>query len=133
MKRIIKNSIITPDGKELRSYHRHDYVVYFDKNNNYYSVDGGMDYLKRGYDKKNYIENSVYSDGTFELERKYICWGVNYTKDMKKLPKTRWTPIKDLDTDHIYNILQNIKNIDEYYIQLLSEEIIFREDMWYNN
>ena len=52
---------------------------------------------------------------------------------MKKLPKTRWTPIKDLDTDHIYNILQNIKNIDEYYIQLLSEEIIFREDMWYNN
>lgn len=133
MKKIIKNSIITPDGTELRSYHTHDYVVYFDKNGKYYSVNGGESYLKREFDVKDYIENSVYSDGTFELEREHICLGVNYTKDMKRLPKTKWTPIKDLNTDHIYAILQNVKNIDEYYEKLFMEEIIFREDMWYNS
>lgn len=131
--KIIKNSIITPDGIELRSYHRHDYQSYIDNNGNYYSVDGGTDYLKRGFKIKNYIENSVYSDGTFELERTHICWGRNYDENMKRLPKTEFVPIKDLNTDHIWAILLTLPNMNKEYRRVMEEEIFFREEEWYNN
>lgn len=37
--------------------------------------------------------------------REYIFWGVNYTKDMERLPNTKWTLLKDLKSDHIEAII----------------------------
>ena len=88
-KRIVYNSIITPDGTTLVSRHRHDYVVYTDKNGLEYMIDGGNDYLRRG-ENKDAIENSLYSDAPFEEIRKVYCRG-GRGKDGKQ-PLT-WTPL----------------------------------------
>ena len=68
----------------------------------------------------------IYSNGTFELEREWVLWGRLYDKNMNRLPETEWIPIKDLDTDHIYEILK--LNIPNSYRRLMEEEIIYRED-----
>lgn len=124
MRRILKNSIITPKGRELISRHIHNYVSY-----DGYSVDGGSSYLKRGFPTTpDYIENSVYDDGLHETRRNNISWGVNYTKEGKKLHQTQWKFIKDLNTNHIWAILLNIPNIDKFYKEVFIDEIIFREE-----
>jgi hypothetical protein len=47
MPNIILNRIRTPDGTILTSRFRNDYVSYTDENGIKYSIDGGLDYLKR--------------------------------------------------------------------------------------
>jgi len=60
--------------------------------------------------------------------RDIVLWGVNYTKGMKLLPKTKWTPIKDLATDHIQAILDGgYARGNSFYINLFKEELKLRE------
>ena len=49
--------------------------------------------------------------------RDIYFWGVNYTKDMERLPQTEWRLIKDLDTDHIEAILDGeyVREDSKYY------------------
>lgn len=56
--------------------------------------------------------------------RDIYFWGVNYTKDMKRLPETKWTLIKDLETDHIEDILDGeyVRNGSKYY-KLFKDEL----------
>ena len=51
-------------------------------------------------------------------------WGVNYTKDMERLPETKWTLIKDLETDHIEAILDGeyMRSGSKYY-KLFKDEL----------
>lgn len=127
-KRILANKIITPDGTELISKHGHDYVSYKDKNDKWYSVDGGTNYLKRSFDVPDYTEASVYDDGLHTTRRENLRWGVNYTKKMEKLPQTEWRLIKDLDTEHIQAILDgNYSRGNEFYTQVFKDELEFRK------
>jgi len=126
MRRILRNSIICPDGKELVSRHRYDFVVYYDKKKRCFGVDGGENYLKRT--GIGYTENSVIDDGKFETQRNVCEWGKNYDKSGKKLKQTEWVKVKYLETEHIYNILRDVP-IDEFYTKLLTEEIIYREEL----
>ena len=41
MKKLLANRWQTPDGTILWSKHRHDYVEHWDKNGEYYAIDGG--------------------------------------------------------------------------------------------
>ena len=72
---IVHNAIQTPDGTIIESRHRHNYVEYTDANGNHYSVDGGMDYLRRGYTVQDYTELSRYEDEDIEVLRKVITRG----------------------------------------------------------
>ena len=56
----------------------------------------------------------------------------NYNKKGKLLKNTKWIKIKDLDTDHIWNILLKVKNISDFYKRLLTDEIIYREELILN-
>jgi len=91
---ILVNRIITPDGTELISRHRHDYVTYTDKNGQHYSVDGGDVYLRRGFDVEDYTEASLTSADPFELLRQHIYRG-GRGKDGKQ-PLT-YVALKDMN------------------------------------
>jgi len=58
-KRILKNAIKTPDGTILQSEYSNNHVSYLDQNGRYYSVEGGLNYLKRDCDRKDYKELSI--------------------------------------------------------------------------
>jgi hypothetical protein len=121
---IVYNAIQTPDGTILQSKNRHDYVDYTDKNGQYYSVDGGLDYLKRSYDKDDFIELSkTFKDCTLDDCTKYLNWGQNYDKDMNKLPKTIFKPICELTTDHIEAILKGGFCRNEMYLKVFAYEL----------
>lgn len=127
MNKLIVNRWQTPDGTILWSKHRHDMACHRDKNGELYFTDGGNEYVRTSLNLLAPMKNlCVYSNGTFELEREWVLWGKNYDKDMNRLEETEWTPIKNLDTDHIYKILE--LNIPDSYRRLMEEEIIHREN-----
>ena len=132
MRKLIQNKWQTPDGTILISKHRHDYVEYTDKNGDYYMIDGGNDYVRKSVNKKEMKDLCIYSNGSFETDR-FLLWGRNYDKNMKRLPKTEFVPIKDLNTDHIWAILLTLPNINKEYRKVMEEEIIYRQEQWYNN
>lgn len=59
---------------------------------------------------------------------KYMLWGTNFDKDMKRLPKTIWKPICELDTSHIHAILDGgfCENHNRY-IEAFENELIKRD------
>ena len=80
------------DGSKLFSFHRHDYHV---GENSTFIDDGFNEEL--GEDT---IENLI-----GDIREQFI-WGANYEKDGKTIrEKTVYNHLKDLDTDHIINIL----------------------------
>lgn len=93
-KSIVHNAIQTPDGTIIESRHRHDYVEYIDANGNEYMVDGGTDYLRRGYTVADYTEMSLYEDDDIEVIRKVVTRG-GRGKDGKQ-PLT-FTPICEMN------------------------------------
>lgn len=126
MNKLLANRWQTPDGTILWSKHRHEFAYHRDENGGLYFVDGGNAYIRKSINVKNPMKDlCIYSNGTFELEREWVTWGRNYDKNMKRLPETEWIPIKDLDTDHIYNILK--LDIPDNYRRLMEEEITYRE------
>ncbi len=128
LRKIIQNKIQCNYCKEiLISHYRHDFKMC---KCGKVGIDGGTFYLRRV--GVGYTENSVIDDGKFETQREVCEWGKNYDKRGRLLKKTKWIKIKDLDTDHIYNILMKVRSIDNFYKRLLEDEIIYREELILN-
>ena len=75
-----------------------------------YDIRLGQYLVNQGYTPDNIriwnVEEVDYMIDHDMIEPREICfWGVNYTKDMKKLRETEYLLIKDLETDHIEAIL----------------------------
>lgn len=127
---IIVNQIMTPDGTIIKSQHRHDYVTHLDKNGLVYSVDGGLDYLRRTFhstpnigfrkifngllsligiarpDPIKYTELSVFSNDPHEVIREHYCRGGRGKNGDKPLT---WVPIAKMSNQwlkaaHRYNV-----------------------------
>ncbi len=122
-KKIVQNSIKTPDGTKLISTHTHDFIEYKDKNGMIYAVDGGNSYLKRIVDRPDYEETSVYFEDDHELVREAFMWGT-YGKSGNEPLKL--VPLKDLESDHISNIL-NTQTHKEHIELMFITELKFRE------
>jgi hypothetical protein len=106
----------------LVSKHRHDFTrCSCDALN----IDGGTDYVRvTGFGYKNL---SIYEEETNHfLRRECIFWGVNYTKEMIRLPETEWRVIKDLETSHIKAILKT-QSINEFLVEVFYEELEWRK------
>ena len=53
--------------------------------------------------------------------------GVNFTKDMERLPKTIWKPVMDLNTDHIQAIVDGgYADKNPFYLEVFNEELKHR-------
>lgn len=129
-RQIIVNQIMTPDGTIITSRHRHDYVTHIDKNGLVYSVDGGLDYLRRTSHKTSnigfrkiingvlslfgitrhdpiaYTELSIFSDSPHEIIREHYCRGGRGKNGDKPLT---WVPISKMSNQWLkaayrYNI-----------------------------
>ena len=91
------------------------------------AVDGGYCYLKRTFEKQDdYIDLSIMDDGNHELRRQAIHWAVNFTKDMQRLPETKWTPIEDLNYEHIEAILST-QHLNDFYKEVFETELYYRD------
>jgi len=126
-KQILLNSIQCKHCKEIIvSRHVHDYVRC---SCGQVSVDGGTHYLRRGFiELTDYKELSKFDDGKHKTRRSSLTWGVNYDKNMKKLKKTEWRFIKNLDTEHIEAILKTQTHIGPFYTEVFKRELLFREN-----
>ena len=124
---ILKNSAICNNCKEeIESKHVHD-MVYCKCGS--IAVDGGRDYLKRTFiDPSDYKDTSIEDTGNHLTRRLHLRWGVNYTKQMKRLPETKWILIKDLNSEHIKAIIDGgyVDN-NEFYMEVMMNELIYRE------
>ena len=123
--RILLNSIKCNNCNDiLISTNRHDFnMCYCGK----VGVDGGTEYLRRIGESKDITDLPIMDDGEHETRRSNLRWGVNYDKDMNRLPKTEWRLIKDLNTEHIKAILDGgCSRNNNFYEQLFKEELEYR-------
>ena len=119
LRMLIRNGIRTPDGTEIFSQHRHDYVSHLDKNGETYIVDGGISYLKRG-GPINYKDLSVHlGEVTLEAAAKIATWGTRGKNGDEPL---KYIPISEMSLDHLEAVLATqtpapqLKLIMEYQI-----------------
>lgn len=121
-KQVIANILITPDGTELVSRHRHDAVFYTDKNGKQYMTDGGVDYhhyIVHGDEKVKCIT----TESLFSEIREYFNWG-SRGKDGKS--PLVFKSLKDLDTDHIEAIIETQKQLPEWRVNIFKKELEWR-------
>jgi hypothetical protein len=100
-KNMIQNGIRTPDGTELFSRHRHDYIEYTDKNGKTYIIDGGLDYCRTTV-HDDQVSLILYDDEPHEVQREVVVWGTYGISGREPL---RYVPVKDMETTHIERVL----------------------------
>lgn len=127
---LLKNSIQCPICKDIIiSYSTHDFKRCSCKN---ISIDGGRDYQRYSWKKEKPKNLAVYDDGSHKTRRNALYWGTNYDKNNHRLKETLWRAIKDLDTNHIWKILELFdEKLPKLYQDTFTDEIIFREQKYY--
>ncbi len=123
-RKIVHNSIRTPDGTVICSRNRHDYVTHKDKNGKTYMVDGGFSYLRRNlHQDAPYEELSLYNDEPHEELRSKVVWGA--LLGIMGGESHLYIPIKQMSKAHINNI------IDDGYkgaiVDVMRKELRWRE------
>jgi len=127
--RILKNSVVCYLCRDIIvSRHVHDFVTCTCEA---VSTDGGSYYQSISFKYPDqFAILSVRDDGKHLTRRENMSWGSNLTKEGKKLDKTWWREIKNLDIDHLYNILITCK-VDVLWEEAIVDEIIYRENLAY--
>lgn len=130
---LIYNAIRTPDGTVLVSQHRHDYRTYTDANGHEYMVDGGLDYLRRGWTTgaPPAEEISEYFDENDTSRAREVCtWGT-YGKNGDE--PYRRIPVSEMSNNHIEACLRTQPNVYPVYRKLFELELAGREAGKYPN
>lgn len=122
---IVFNAIETPDGTILVSSHRHDCQSYKDENGFYYSVDGGLDYLRRSFnsDAPPAKEISLTLSAGIDKIRHVISWGT-YGKFGDE--PYRRVLLKDMEEDHIQACLDTQKYMYPQLRKAFEMELAYR-------
>jgi hypothetical protein len=126
MSNIVCNKICTPDGTIIESKHVHDFVAHKDANGYTYYVDGGKEYLKRGYTPgaPTAQELSVYSNDPHEIVRESLQWG---TRGVDGKQPLSWVSLKDMTVEHIKACLDTQTQMSEQYRGCMENELKFRK------
>lgn len=123
---IVCNRVRTPDGTMLYSRHRHDYFCYIDDNGHEYSVDGGLDYLKRSYSDRAPPpqELSVYSTDPHEVIREAFAWG---SRGVNGDQPVMYLTLNVMATEHIQAILDTQRHITTAIRKVFQDELEYRK------
>ena len=119
-KHIVRNSMITPDGTEIISRHRHDYVCHIDKNGEEYMVDGGLSYVRRSLNTIPAQDTTLYSDMPHEILRNEVTWG-RRTRD----GELSYIKLKQMSKAHIEAIKED--GYKGAIVNLMNEELKWRK------
>ena len=122
-KELLLSRIQTPDGTFICSRSLNDLGEHIDKNGKYYGIEGGLAYQKVLYDKKDYIDASIYTTDDFNIIRENIVWDTYGIDGNEEL---RHVKIKDLELDHIENIFL-LPSLSIVFENMLLSEIEFRK------
>jgi hypothetical protein len=121
---ILKNSLRTPDGTEIVSNHRHDYVTHVDKNGKTYMVDGGRDYLRRSAHGDEVDTSEFWTPDTPHSKlRELLHWGTRGRDGKQPLV---FRALKDLDDDHI-EVIIDTQSVSHLYSGAFHMELAMRE------
>lgn len=128
---LLKNSIQCNHCKDIiTSRYRHDFKLC---KCGAVGIDGGISpysvrRLFKEHPDKDYTNMSVVDNASHNLRRTHLEWGSDYDIDMKPLKETLWRPIKDLEIDHIWKILELFEDkLPKVYRDTFEDEIIYRE------
>lgn len=121
---LVYNAIRTPDGTVLESRARHDYKEHTDSvSRETYMVDGGLSYTRRNASHTApYEELSLYTSDPLDKLREAFEWG---SYGVSGYDPVRLIKLKDLTTDHIYNILK-IQGLPSWVGDLMNKELTYR-------
>lgn len=87
------------------------------------AIDGGLEYLKRSGNQEDWTELSIWDDGLHKTRRENMFWGRYFNEKNERLPMVEYILIKDLNTEHIKNILTNVKHLSLLYREVMLEEL----------
>lgn len=124
MRELLVNAIITPDGTLLESHHRHDYVTHKDANGETYSVDGGLDYIRRSKNIEEALDVCVYNDSGHEVIRNRFKWGTR-GKDGKE--PLHWVALKEMTSEHIEAVIKTQHHISDTIKKVFLDELTYRK------
>ena len=122
---IIRNAIQTPDLTILHSRSVHDCRSHLDTvSGETYVVDGGNMYFRHSVNIVPFVDMTVTSEDSFEVQREAFEWGshgVDGTEDI------HYIKLMDLSSLHLYAILQTQTWLNGTYIEyLMKEEVAYR-------
>jgi hypothetical protein len=125
IKTIIRNAIKTPDGTILHSRSFHHYQSHLDTvSGETYGVVGGNKYIRHSVNVVPFVDMTVTSEDSFEVQREAFEWGsygVYGTEDI------HYIKLMDLSSLHLYAILKTQTKLKGTYTEyLLKEEVAHR-------
>jgi hypothetical protein len=117
----------TPDGTEIFSRHRHDYVTHVDKNGETYMVDGGTAYLRRSVSVDAEDLSQYWIEDDHQHNRQHLHWGTRGPDGREALT---WVPLMKMSTDHIKAIITDNMNgrqpLAAHYEESFKQELEYR-------
>lgn len=122
--KLLANRIRTPDGTVLQSFRRHHYEEYHDKvSDEWYSVDGGLDYARRSINNSPAQDICVYTDDPHHVIREAFHWGTRGVDGDKPLT---YVALSQLTTEHIQAIIRTQWHVPDYILRVFKTELNFR-------
>ena len=121
---LLYNAIKTPDGTLLESTHRWDYNAHTDANGHAYAVDGGLDYIRR-LGPPDYEELSLTINDDHSKIRECFRWGTRGPNGDQSVLRVK---LKDLTTEHIFNILKTQSQISSTVRLAFINELHYRNE-----
>lgn len=118
---VICNKLITPDGTVLRSMHRHDMIIYNDKNGKTYMIDGAGDYCRSSANGDEIFIQITTNDPWKVIREEVVRWN-NYSSSYVKL--------KDMSDTWLQNVLDylSLHGHTGAYFRLYLEEKLYRAE-----
>lgn len=129
-KQLLVNKIICPDGTELESRHKHDFVLHVQEDGREYFIDGGLEYQRIGCADREYIDCTCYVGDDHGKIREHFTWESFLDADGNNLDRSIFRKLKDITDDHLEALIRfTEEDYPDYIHNLFIEERKYRDEV----